>query len=165
MSTDLKILRYPDPLLASSCATVMSFGPALKSFADALYATMKTVAGIGITAGHVGHPLRLVIIELPELGGRRDFVNPEILALSDTLMDHEEGSVSMPGAIETVTRPDALTLGYQDLEGRPHRIELKGFAAICMQHEIDQLDGIFWLERLSRLKRDRLIRKWRKQTG
>lgn len=159
---DLKILRYPDPLLAKACAPVVVFDAELTAFAEALYAAMKRAPGIGITAGHVGKPIRLVILDLPELGGRRDFVNPEIIASSTETVSYEEGSVSMPGAIETITRPKSISLRYRDLKGSEHTIALRDFAAVCMQHEVDQLDGIFWIERLSRLKRDRLVRRWKK---
>jgi peptide deformylase len=73
-----------------------------------------------------------------------------------------EGSVSMPGFTDNVTRPKSIRFRYQDLEGLPHEAAADGFLAICIQHEIDQLDGIFWLQRLSKLKRDRLVRKWEK---
>ncbi|SMC82899.1 peptide deformylase [Rhizobium sp. RU36D] len=159
----LTILRYPDPGLTRTCAPVTDFGPKLREFADQLYAAMRAAPGVGITAAHVGHFLRLVVLDLPELGGRRDFVNPQILSQSSEMMSHQEGSVSMPGAVDIVTRPAAIRLSYQDLEGMPHEVDMSGFPAICMQHEIDQLDGIFWLQRLSRLKRERLIKKWQKE--
>jgi peptide deformylase len=80
-------------------------------------------------------------------------------------MSHAEGSVSMPGATDEVTRPRAIRFRYQDGEGAVHEDAAEGFLAICIQHEIDQLDGIFWLQRLSRLKRDRLVKKWAKTSG
>lgn len=159
----LTILRYPDPGLSRTCAPVSDFGPELRAFADELYAVMRAAPGVGITAAHVGHLIRLVVLDLPELGGRRDFVNPEILSQSSETMSHQEGSVSMPGAVEMVTRSAAIRLSYQDLDGLRHELDMTGFPAICMQHEIDQLDGIFWLQRLSRLKRDRLVKKWQKE--
>jgi peptide deformylase len=73
-----------------------------------------------------------------------------------------EGSVSMPGVTDNITRPKSIRVRYQDLEGTSHEAAADGFLAICIQHEIDQLDGIFWLQRLSKLKRDRLVRKWEK---
>ncbi|MBF2716230.1 peptide deformylase [Agrobacterium vitis] len=158
----LKILRYPHPLLAKPCQTVTAFDDRLTSFADALYDAMHAAPGVGITAAHVGELVRLVILDLPELGGRRDYVNPEILSLSQNTLEHDEGSVCMPGMTETVTRPRQITLRYQSLDGTVHEEELQDFAAICMQHEIDQLDGLFWIQRLSRLKRDRLLKKWQK---
>ncbi|MDQ0456067.1 peptide deformylase [Rhizobium paknamense] len=159
----LTIVRYPHPALATVCEPVSAFDADLKAFADALYATMIAAPGIGITAAHVGDRRRLTIIDLPDFGGRRDFVNPVILSFSQETMEHEEGSVSMPGAVEKVTRPRNITLRYQTLDGEERQETASGFAAICLQHEIDQLDGIFWLQRLSRLKRDRLLKKWQKR--
>lgn len=159
------IVIYPDPRLAVVCRPVTDFASPLRNLADDLYDTMKAAPGVGITAAHIGADLRLVVLDLPELGGRRDFVNPEILSLSERMMEHDEGSVSMPGAIASVERPAAVRVRYQDLDGALREIDLEGFPAICMQHEIDQLDGIFWLQRLSRLKRERLVKKWEKSRG
>ncbi|RCW28686.1 peptide deformylase [Ciceribacter lividus] len=161
----LPLITYPHPVLKALCTPVTDFGPDLATLADDLYDTMKAAPGVGITAAHVGVAVRLVVLDLPEIGGRRTYVNPQILSSSDELMNHTEGSVSMPGATETVTRPRAVKLRYQDLDGTAHEEELDGFPAICMQHEIDQLDGIFWLQRLSKLKRDRLTKKWEKMRG
>lgn len=161
----LPLITYPHPALKAVCAPVSDFHPGLATLADDLYDTMKAARGVGITAAHVGVAVRLVVLDLPEIGGRRTYVNPEILWSSGELMNHTEGSVSMPGATDTVTRPRAVRVRYQDLDGTPHEEELDGFPAICMQHEIDQLDGIFWLQRLSKLKRDRLMKKWEKTRG
>ncbi|MCZ8180484.1 MAG: peptide deformylase [Rhizobium sp.] len=160
--TRLTIRRYPDPALKTPAEAVTDFGPDLATLAEDLYETMKAAPGIGITAPHCGILKRLTVIELPELGGRRDYVNPEILHASEDVMTHTEGSVSMPGMTEEVTRPKAVRVRYQTLDGAVVEEDLEGFAAICMQHEIDQLDGIFWIQKLSRLKRDRLLKKWEK---
>lgn len=160
--TRLTIRRYPDPALKTPAERVTDFGAALATLADDLYETMKAAPGVGITAPHCGIPTRLTVIELPELGGRRDYVNPEILWFSEETMSHAEGSVSMPGMTDDVTRPRAIRIRYQTLDGAVVEEDMQGFAAICMQHEVDQLDGIFWIQRLSRLKRDRLLKKWEK---
>ncbi|MBP1851162.1 peptide deformylase [Rhizobium halophytocola] len=156
------ILTFPDPGLTRVASPVIAFDPALQTLADDLFDTMRAAPGVGITAPHIGVAQRLVVLDLPALGGRRDFANPQILSVSGTLMRHDEGSVSMPGMVEALERPDAVRLRYQDLQGNGHETELQGFPAICMQHEIDQLDGIFWILRLSRLKRERLLRRWEK---
>ncbi|MBB4007832.1 peptide deformylase [Allorhizobium taibaishanense] len=162
MPDTLTILRYPHPVLASHCEAVRSFDDGLQQFADALYLTMRAAPGVGITAAHVGRLIRLVILDLPELGGRRDYVNPELLTVSNDVMDHQEGSVCMPGMVETVTRPRRISMRYQTLGGEWREEDLEDFPAICMQHEIDQLNGQFWINRLSRLKRERLLKKWQK---
>lgn len=160
--TRLTIRRYPDPALKATAEPVSDFGADLATLADDLYETMKAAPGVGITAPHCGVLLRLTVIDLPEIGGRRDYVNPEILWASDVMMPHTEGSVSMPGMTDEVTRPGAVRIRYQTLDGTVVEEEMQGFAAICMQHEIDQLNGIFWIMKLSRLKRERLLKKWDK---
>jgi peptide deformylase len=96
-------------------------------------------------------------------GEVRIYVNPQIIWQSDELKTHEEGSVSMPGAIESVERPARVRVEYQDINGVPVTEDVVGLLAVCLQHEIDQLDGIFWIRRLSRLRRDRLVKRWEKQ--
>lgn len=160
--TRLALLRYPDPHLKMSCAPVNVFNDDLRQLSDDLLQVMRSVAGVGITAAHAGVLTRLVIVELDRSQGVRIFVNPSISWASEETAGHMEGSVCMPGATEEVTRPASVRFQYQDLTGKPHEEAATGFFAACMQHEIDQLDGIFWLQRLSRLKRDRVIKKWEK---
>ncbi len=156
------ILRYPHAGLKTVCAPVKTFDSALSDLADDLLQTMRAAPGVGITAAHIGVFQRLTVLELDKADGTRIYANPEITWFSDETMVHMEGSVSMPGATDEVTRPNAIRFRYQDLRGNSHEEEASGFLAICIQHEVDQLDGVFWLQRLSRLKRDRLIRKWEK---
>jgi peptide deformylase len=156
------ILRYPHPGLKTVCAPVTVFDSALSQLADDLLLTMRAAPGVGITAAHIGVFQRLTVLELDKADDVRIYANPEITWFSDETMVHMEGSVSMPGATDEVTRPKAIRFRYQDLDGHQHEEEASDFLAICIQHEVDQLDGIFWLQRLSRLKRDRLIRKWEK---
>ena len=141
------------------------FDESLRSLSTHLLDTMRAAPGVGITAAHIGVLLRIFVIELSPDEGVRIFVNPEILEASKDSVRHTEGSVSMPGATEEVERPHKIRVRYQDLDGAFHEEESQDFMAVCIQHEIDQLDGIFWLQRLSRLKRERLIRKWEKQNG
>lgn len=158
------ILRYPHPGLKTVCEPVAVFDSALRRLADDLLETMRVAPGVGITAAHVGVFLRVVVIELIRADGVRIFINPDIISVSDEFMRQTEGSVSMPGVTDEVTRPRAVRFRYQDINGVQHEEHADGFLAICIQHEVDQLDGIFWLQRLSKLKRDRLIRKWEKAT-
>lgn len=156
------IIRYPDPLLKTACAPVTDFGEALRSLSADLLDTMRAAPGVGITAAHIGVLQRVTVIELSREDGVRTYVNPEIVRFSPEITRHVEGSVSMPGITEDVLRPQAIGFRYQGLDGMLHEEEADGFLATCIQHEIDQLDGIFWLQRLSKLKRDRLVRKWEK---
>jgi hypothetical protein len=120
--TRLTIRRYPDPALRTPADSVTTFGRDLATLADDLYETMKAAPGVGITAPHCGILSRLTVIELPELGGRRDYVNPQILWMSEDMMTHTEGSVSMPGVTEEVTRAQ----GHQDPLPDARRISGRG---------------------------------------
>jgi len=156
------ILRYPDARLRQRAEPVVNFDAALRELAGDLLETMRAAPGIGITAPHIGVALRLVVIELPELPEPRFYVNPEIAEASVETTRHPEGSVSMPGVSEEVERPASVTVRYRDLDGIAHSHASDGLLAVCLQHEIDQLDGLFWIGRLSRLKRERVIKRYEK---
>jgi peptide deformylase len=141
---------------------VASFDAELQSLAADLLDTMRAAAGIGITAPHIGVPLRLVVIELSASNGVRSYVNPTIVWASPDSIRHREGSVSMPGVMEEIERPARIQVRYHDLSGAERLEEADGLLAVCLQHEIDQIDGIFWIQRLSRLKRDRLLKRYEK---
>lgn len=161
----LPILRYPDPRLRLPCQKVAAFDARLAELADDLAATMRAAPGIGITAAHVGILERLTVIELDGPGSQRVYVNPEIEWFSPELQRHTEGSVSMPGVTDEVERPARIRLTYQDLSGSRQTEDADGLLSVCLQHEIDQLDGIFWIDRLSRLKRERIVKKYNKAQG
>lgn len=156
------IVQYPDIALRTPCTRVESFGDELRTLADDLLHTMRAAPGVGITAPHIGILQRIIVIELSPDDGVRIYVNPVVEEASATLQRHTEGSVSMQGVTEEVERPDRVRVRYQTLTGEMATEEAGGFLATCLQHEIDQLDGIFWLQRLSRLRRERAIRKWQK---
>ncbi|MCR6499528.1 peptide deformylase [Shinella sp. CPCC 101442] len=161
----LPILRYPDPRLRQACHPVEVFDARLATLADDLAATMRAAPGIGITAAHVGILERLTVIELDGPGSLKVYVNPEIDWFSPEVQRHTEGSVSMPGVTDEIERPARIRLTYQDLSGTTRTEEADGLLSICLQHEIDQLDGIFWIDRLSRLKRERIVKKYDKARG
>jgi len=156
------IIRFPDPLLRTACTPVAIFDDDLRALVADLRDTMRAAPGVGITGPHVGVLKRVVVIELSREYGVRTYINPEIISFSEETMRHTEGSVSMSGMTEEVVRPKAIRFRYQDVDGTEHETAAEDFLAICIQHEIDQLDGIFWLQRLSKLKRDRLMKKWEK---
>ena len=158
------ILRYPDPRLAIPALLVIVFDDALRDLAHDLLETMRAAPGIGITAPHIGVLQRVVVLELDAAGGAQTYVNPEIIWTSSETILHREGSVSMPGINDEVTRQARVRIRYQDLDGSPQTEESDGLRAVCHQHEIDQLDGAFWIRRLSRLKRERLIRRFDKMS-
>ncbi len=161
----LPIVRYPDPRLRQPCKPIEIFDTRLASLADDLAPTMRAAPGIGITLAHVGILERLTVIELNGPGSLRVYVNPVIEWFSPEMQRHTEGSVSMPGVTDEVERPARIRLNYQDLSGATKTEEADGLLAVCLQHEIDQLDGIFWIDRLSRLKRERIIKKYGKLKG
>ena len=156
------IVRYPDPRLALLAQPVTIFDDALRELADDLLQTLHAAPGIGITAPHVGVALRFVVLDLDAVTGARTYINPDIVWASPETITHQEGSVSMPGVNDDVLRHARIRIRYQDLDGNHHAEESDGLRAICHQHEIDQLNGTFWLQRLSRLKRERLIKKFEK---
>jgi len=157
----LPIIRFRDPRLRQAARPVTAFDEGLRALAQDLAETMRAAPGIGITAPHCGIALRLVVLALPE-DALRVYVNPQVVEASPERIRHVEGSVSMPGVTDEVERPAAITLRYHDLEGREHVAEAQGLLAICLQHEIDQLDGIFWTERLTRLRRERVVKRYDK---
>lgn len=160
--TVLTILRFPDERLRKVCRPVATFDTTLATLAADLADTMRAAPGIGITAAHVGVMTRLTVIEIDGAGSTRIYANPDILWSSPEMKRHPEGSVSMPGVLDEVERPARIRVRYQDLDGTVLEEEADGLLAVCLQHEIDQLDGIFWIDRLSRLKRERLVKKFGK---
>ena len=141
---------------------VTAFDDGLRALAADLLDTMRAAPGVGITGPHVGDMRRVVVIELGPGHPVETFVNPVLIEATGPPSSNMEGSVSMPGANAGIERPSTARIAYVDLFGRPMETEATGFRAIVLQHEIDQLDGIFWLKRLSRLKRERVVRAWTK---
>jgi len=155
------ILSFPDPRLRVAAAPVMRFDADLRELAADLLDTMRAAPGIGITAPHIGVSQRLVVLELTP-GDVRIYANPVLDGVSRETIRHVEGSVSMSGVTDELERHAHVRVRYHDLDGVEQSEEADGLLAVCHQHEIDQLDGIFWIDRLSRLKRDRLIARYRK---
>ncbi len=156
------IVQYPDPRLREIAAPVTIFDDGLRALTTDLLDTMRAASGIGITAPHIGIATRLVALELSPEEGPTIYVNPKIVWASDELIRHAEGSVSMPGVTSEIERPAQVRVSYQDLGGVEQIEEASGLRAVCHQHEIDQLDGIFWIQRLSSLKRERALKRYRK---
>jgi peptide deformylase len=158
------IVRYPDSRLAIPARSVTEFDDALRELAEDLRETMHAAPGIGITAPHIGIPLRVVVLDLGANEGARTYVNPEIEWASSEMILHREGSVSMPGVNDEVQRHARIRISYQDIDGNRQTEESEDLRAVCHQHEIDQLNGVFWINRLSRLKRERLIKRFEKMS-
>ena len=158
------IIRFPDPRLALPAQPVTMFDSALRDLASDLLETMHAAPGIGITAPHIGISLRVVVLDLDATDSARTYVNPEIIWASPETILHQEGSVSMPGVNDDIERHARVRISYQDVRGTPQTEESEGLRAVCHQHEIDQLNGMFWIRRLSRLKRERLIKRFEKMS-
>ena len=156
------LVLFPDPRLSHPAAPVEAFGPDLSALVADVWDTLLEVSAVGLTAPHIGVPARVVVIRMTPEADRSVYVNPVILWASPETATHDEGSVSMPGVRERITRPAAVRFGYRDLDGAEHAETVEGFPAAVIQHEIDQLDGVFWIDRLSRLKRERLLKRFAK---
>ena len=159
------LIFYPDPRLRRPAELVHVFDEALRARAADVRDTLDAAQAVGLTAPHIGRLQRLVVLRLEPGAEAEIFVNPEIVWRSPERASATEGSVLMPGIAEPVERAASLRLRYQDLEGAWHEETAEGFRAACHQHEIDQLDGVFWIERLSRLRRERVLKRFRKRGG
>lgn len=153
---------FPDAGLKAVAQPVQKFDNHLQELANDLLDTMRAAPGIGIAAPHIGVMQRVIAIDLPGIAGHAIYVNPVVEWSSDEMARHDEGSISMPGVTDSIERPASIRLRYQDLTGAEKTQSADGLLAVCLQHEIDQLDGIFWIFRLSRLKRDRIVKRFSK---
>jgi peptide deformylase len=137
----------------------------IRALAEDMLETMYDAPGIGLAAIQIGEPLRLVTMDLSKKEEEKDprvFINPEITWSSDEINVHEEGCLSIPEYYEEVERPAKVRLTYLDLDGRLHEVEADGMFATCIQHEIDHLNGVLFIDHISKLKRDRVIKKYTK---
>lgn len=165
----LDIITIPDRKLRLTSAPVERVDDDLRRFMDSMLETMYAAPGIGLAAVQVGEPRRLVTIDVAQREddtAERDplfLVNPQILWTSDERAVAEEGCLSIPDYFAEVERPAKVRVAYLDRDGRPQEIEADGVLAVCLQHEIDHLDGRLFLDHLSRLKRDMVIKKFTKQ--
>ena len=163
----LPIYETPDPVLRQVSSPVEEVTDELRKLIDDMFDTMYAAPGIGLAAVQVGVPKRLLVIDLQEPeeeGGEpvRDpkvFVNPEILETSQTTRPYQEGCLSVPDQYAEVLRPDRVRARWLDRDGSRHEEWIEGLLAICLQHEIDHLNGILFIDHLSRLKRDMIMKK------
>ncbi|WP_370676427.1 peptide deformylase [Pleomorphomonas sp. PLEO] len=156
------LLTYPDPRLRAVAQPVIAFDDELAGLADDLVAAVEAAPAVGLAASHLGILRRVIAARPPGGMAIRVYVNPLIEWVSAETMVNEEGSVSMPGVSAEIERPRAVRVAYSSLDGIASTEEAEGFHAAVLQHEIDQLDGVFWIDRLSRLKRERLIKRYQK---
>ena len=160
----LKILEFPNPNLRKIAVPVTSFDSDLKRLIDNMFETMYEANGIGLAATQVDVHKRLLVLDVSE--ERNDpqvFVNPTIDVIESDLADYDEGCLSVPGFYETVSRPKKIKVSAQDKEGSQFEIEADGVLSVCIQHEIDHLDGKLFVDYLSSLKRNRIKDKLQKE--
>jgi len=159
----LPILCYPDPRLHKIAQPVAVVDERVRAIVDDMFATMYDASGIGLAATQVDVHERIVVIDVSE---ERDqplvLINPEIVWASDETRMGDEGCLSVPGIYEEVTRAECVRVSAQDRHGQPFELEADGLLAICIQHEIDHLNGKVFVEKLSRLKLNRIIQKLKK---
>ena len=161
----LKILIFPDPRLRKVAKKVTKFDKSLENLANDMLETMYIANGIGLAATQVDRHIRLIVMDLSEeRDDPRIFINPTFKILKNhKLFEFEEGCLSIPGFNETIARPDKIELTWQDIKGNQHIDKPEGLLTVCIQHEIDHLDGRLMVDYISSLKRDRIRSKLLKE--
>lgn len=163
-----KIVTYPDPVLARISAPVTDITDSVRDLAAEMTEIMYENKGIGLAAPQVGENVRLITVDLSGPDKREDlkvFVNP-VLSKLEGEVDSEEGCLSVRGYRSTVTRAEKVHLSAMDLDGNPVELDADDLMAICLQHEVDHLNGVLFIDRISKLKRtlyERKLKKWLKQ--
>ncbi|NJL08588.1 MAG: peptide deformylase [Methylacidiphilales bacterium] len=160
------ILVLPDPRLRLISAPVETVDAGVRRLVDDMFETMYDAPGIGLAAIQIGEARRVVTIDPARKGEERRpvvFINPEVVWASEEKRSHEEGCLSIPDYYETVERPDRVRVRWLDRDGQPQEQEFGGILATCIQHEIDHLNGVLFIDYLSRLKRERVMKKFTKQ--
>ena len=159
----LEILEFPDPRLRTKAKPVQAVTTQLRSLIDDMLETMYDAPGIGLAATQVNVHQRLLVIDVSEGGDQPQvFINPKIIILDPELGEYDEGCLSVPGYYETVNRPKRISVTALNREGEGYTRELDGLLAICLQHEIDHLEGKLFVDYLSPLKRQRIRKKLEK---
>jgi peptide deformylase len=159
------ILIIPDKRLRLKSEPVQAIDKAVRALVDDMFETMYAAPGIGLAAIQIGVPRRVVTMDLAKKDDKpvpQVFINPEIVWASDEKSTYDEGCLSIPEYYEEVERPKAVKVRFLDLDGKQHEIEADGLLATCFQHEIDHLNGVLFIDHISKLKRDRVMKKFKK---
>ena len=156
-----KILTEPDPFLRQKSENVDKVDKEVRKLIDDMLDTMYAAPGIGLAAIQVGVPKRIIVIDLSKEEEKNPlyFVNPKIILKSDTKATYEEGCLSVPGQFAEIDRPDQCLVNYLDYNGKQQELNAEGLLATCIQHEMDHLEGILFIDYLSKLKRSMIIKK------
>ena len=167
------IVEVPDPRLREISKPVETVDEEVRALVADMFETMYAAPGIGLAAIQIGVPQRVLVIDLQEpeseeegaaiVRDPRVFINPEIVEHSDDEQPYIEGCLSVPDQYAEVDRPDRIRARWLDLDGKPHDERIEGLLAVCLQHEMDHLEGVLFIDHLSRLKRDMILRKLAKQ--
>ena len=168
----LDILTIPEPVLKTVAARVDNVDDDVRRLLDDMLETMYDAPGIGLAAPQIGVLKRVVVMDCAKREAEGDeaevepnplfLVNPEIIAKSDETSDYEEGCLSIPDVFEKVTRPSEVTVRFLDRDGAEQEMHCTGILSTCVQHEIDHLNGVLFIDHISRLKRERISRKFAK---
>jgi peptide deformylase len=159
------LVILPDPILRLASRPVERVDAPLLKLADDMLETMYDAPGIGLAAIQVGEPLRMLVIDLAKEGeppAPQVFINPEILEKSDDRSVYEEGCLSIPDYYAEVERPAKVRVGYLDRGAQHQEVDAEGLLATCLQHEIDHLNGVLFIDHISKLKRDMVVKKFKK---
>ena len=160
-----EIITLPDRRLRLVSDPVDKVGDEVRTLTEDMFETMYAAPGIGLAAIQVGVPLRVVTMDLAKKDQPKNphvFINPEILWRSEEVSGYEEGCLSIPEFYEEVERPAHVRVRYLDLKGNAHELEANGLLATCLQHEVDHLNGVLFIDHISKLKRDRVTKKFAK---
>jgi peptide deformylase len=160
-----EILTVPDPLLKAVSTPVEAVDDDLRALMDDMLETMYDAPGIGLAAVQIGVPRRVIVMDISRSEDAREpryFVNPEITWRSEETLPYEEGCLSVPEIYDEVERPARVKLRYLNYQGEAIEEEAEGVFAVCIQHEMDHLDGVLFIDHLSRLKRERAVQKVKK---
>ena len=161
-----KILTEPNKVLRQKSLVVEQVDQELQQLMNDMVETMYAAPGIGLAAIQVGVPKRVIVLDISRKEGMKDpmyFVNPEIIEKSKNILTYEEGCLSVPGQFAEIDRPDRCHIKYLDYHGQPKELKARGMLATCIQHEIDHLEGILFIDYLSKLKKTMIIKKLSKQ--
>lgn len=161
-----QIITAPDPRLREVSKPVSEVTDDLRALMKDMLETMYDAPGIGLAAIQIGEPVRVIVMDLAgedEEPAPRYFVNPEILDPSEDMNLHEEGCLSVPEFYDEVERPAKCRVKYLDYDGKEQLLEAEGLLATCIQHEMDHLEGVLFIDHLSRLKRERVLKKLKKE--
>ncbi|PRD43286.1 peptide deformylase [Phyllobacterium phragmitis] len=159
------LVILPDPILRQVSKPVERIDDQLRSLADDMLETMYDAPGIGLAAIQVGEPLRMLVIDLSKEDEEKAphvFINPEIVSSADERSVYEEGCLSIPDYYAEVERPASARVTYLDREGKHQEIAAEGLMATCLQHEIDHLNGVLFIDHISKLKRDMVVKRFKK---